>query len=194
MKYSLEKFGMVLFGLLFAAAAVAEQKEEGQYLVKEKWDLVKIHAMVKDVDLEKRAVTLVGPEGELVTVTAGDKVNRLKEVKVGDLVAAEFWTYMMAEFRGPTAEEKAVPLVVLSEAGKAPADMPPGAEVGSIVKAVVSIEIVNRPAMEVTVKGPRGNYVTVPVEDKEMITQLNVGQVAVVTYAEATALSLVKVK
>ena len=48
--------------------------------------------------------------------------------------------------------------------------------------------------MTVTVKGPRGNFVTVDVEDKALIEKLNVGEVGILTYAEALALSLEKVK
>lgn len=72
--------------------------------------------------------------------------------------------------------------------------MAPGAQVGAIVQAVVSIEIINRPYMEVTIKGPRGNYVTIPVEDEKMITEIRVGQRLVMTYAEAVAVSLIKIK
>jgi len=70
--------------------------------------------------------------------------------------------------------------------------MDPAAILGAVVKAVVTVEVINRPEMIVTVKGPRGNYVSIPVEDKALIEQLHVGEVVVLTYAEAVALSLQK--
>jgi hypothetical protein len=72
--------------------------------------------------------------------------------------------------------------------------MDPGAIVGAQVKAVVTIEILNRPAMIATVKGPRGNYTSIPMEDEELMTQLHIGQVVIITYMEAMAVSLEKVK
>ena len=91
-------------------------------------------------------------------------------------------------------DELSEPLVVVAEAGKAPEGMDPSAGLGAVVKAVVTVEIINRPEMLVTIMGPRGNYMTIPVEDYDMIQQLNVGQVVVLTYAEAVALSLTKVE
>ena len=71
--------------------------------------------------------------------------------------------------------------------------MDPGAVVGAMVKAVVSIEALNRPLMIATVKGPRGNYLAIPMQDEVLITELNIGQVLILTYAEAVAVSLTKV-
>ena len=101
--------------------------------------------------------------------------------------------YMKAEFRQPTAEELEEPLVVLVEGGRAPDSTDPAGIVGAEVKAVVTIEILNRPYMQVTVKGPRGNYTTLPMEDAELITQLHIGQVVILTYTEAMVVSLEKV-
>jgi hypothetical protein len=160
---------------------------------RERWDHVKTQAQVKGVDLEKRELTLMSSTGGLVTVKVDKSVARLDEVEVGDMIAAEFWTYIKAEFRDPTPVEKETPLVVVAEAGKAPEGIPPGAAVGAVVKGVVTIEIINRPAMEVTVRGPRGKYVAIEVSDQELIQELNVGEVVILTYGEAMALSLEKV-
>jgi len=47
--------------------------------------------------------------------------------------------------------------------------------------------------MQATVKGPRGNYLTLPVEEESLKVKLNIGQVLILTYAEAVAISLTKV-
>ena len=182
----------ISFSLVLTIANAAPNT--GQTVLKEKWDQVEIQATVRAIDVKTRLVTLMGPNGDLVTITAGPHVKRLNEIKVGDIVVADYLTYMAAEFRKPTAEEEKQPLTVIAEAGKAPAGMDPSAEVGAIVKAVVSIEVINRPYMEVTIKGPRGNYVTVPVTDAELLTEIRIGQRLIMTYAEALAVSLVKVK
>ena len=178
--------------MVLSTAAFAQESTERRP-TREKWEELTIEALVEAVDSEKREVLLRGPEGNLVTITADETVKRFGEIEVGDKVTTRFWTYMMAEFREPTEAEIAEPLVILAEWGKAPEDMPPGAAVGQTIKGVVTIEIINRPDMYVTVQGPLGNYLSIPVEDKEIITQLNIGEVIVLTYAEAVAMTLEKI-
>ena len=44
------------------------------------------------------------------------------------------------------------------------------------------------------VQGPAGNFLTIEMEDAELITELNIGQVIILYYAEAIAISLTKVE
>ena len=72
--------------------------------------------------------------------------------------------------------------------------MKPGAAVGAVVKAVVTIQVINLPFMYVNVQGPNGNFISIHMEDNELIQKLHVGQVVIMTYAEAVAISLTKVE
>ena len=184
---------LILTVMLVASASLEGVQSKDRQPAKEKWVQVTLKASVKAIDLEKRLVTLKGPDGNLATVEVDKRVKRLNEFKVGDIVSAEYWTYIKAEFRDPTPAEKKEPLVVLAEAGKAPEGMDPAVEVGAVVRAVVIVEMINRPDMQVTIKGPRGKYLTFPVADQTLIEQLKVGEVVILTYAEALALSLEKV-
>lgn len=183
---------LILTGLLVASISLEGVQSEDRRPPKEKWIQVTLKASVEALDLEKRLVTLKDPDGNLATVEVDKRVERLNEFEVGDVVSAEYWTYLKAEFRDPTPEEKEEPLVVLAEAGKAPEGMDPAAVVGAVVRGVVTVEIINRPIMQVTVKGPRGRYLTFPIADQTLIGQLKVGEVVVLTYAEALAISLEK--
>ncbi len=51
---------------------------------------VNISATVEALDMTSRSVTLRGPQGNRVTLTVGDHVKNLEEVKVGDLVTAGY--------------------------------------------------------------------------------------------------------
>ncbi len=51
---------------------------------------VNISATVEAVDLATRNVTLRGPKGNRVSLTVGDHVKNLDEVKVGDMVTAGY--------------------------------------------------------------------------------------------------------
>ena len=48
--------------------------------------------------------------------------------------------------------------------------------------------------MFAVVEGPNGNYLTIPMKDAAFMEKLNIGQVVIMTYAEAVAVSLSKVE
>ncbi len=179
--------------IAFAFINVNAQESTEDRPPREKWSLVTMEGTVTEVVKETRAITLMGRNGDLATMIADESIERFDEIEVNDVITVDYWTYMLAEFRRPTAEELANPLVIVADGGKAPEGMDPAAVVGAIVRAVVTIEILNRPFMLATVRGPAGNYLTIQMEDAELIEQLNIGQVLILTYAEAVVISLTKV-
>jgi hypothetical protein len=183
---------LFILTIAFSLKTFAQEKQDNRSS-KEKWDLVLAEGRVTDINKDLREVTVMGPKGNLLTMEVNDAVERFNEINVNDLISFEYYTYILAEFRQPTSEEIEEPLVILAEAGKAPENMDPSAAVGALVKAVVTIEVINQPEMIVTVKGPRGNYVSINMEDESLIKELHVGQVVILTYAEAIALSLEKI-
>jgi hypothetical protein len=156
--------------------------------------LVTVTASVDAIDLASREITLKGPLGNSVTFTVDQRVKRLDEVKVGDFVRADYYVSVAAELRKPTAQEKKTPLVLLDAAGKAPAGSSPAAGAVRRFKVVTTIEGLDRPTQTITVKGPRGNYLTARVADPSRLTQMRIGENIVVTYTEALAVSLEKVE
>jgi hypothetical protein len=153
---------------------------------------VSLTATIESLDYDTREVTLKGPLGNLVTVTADPAIERLRELKVGDSVKAEYLVSVAFELREPTPEERAEPFVVLDAAGKAPAESAPAAAAARRVRAVCTIEGLDRPTETVTLKGPRGRYAAVQVADPANLPHLRIGQSVVVTYTEALALSIEK--
>ncbi len=103
-----------------------------------------LSAEVTAIDLDKREVTLKGPQGNEVTLTAGDAVKRLDEVKVGDFVRVDYLVSVAAELRPPTPEEAAHPLVIMDAAGRAPMDSAPAGGVARQFKVVTTIEALDR--------------------------------------------------
>ena len=154
--------------------------------------LVSITANIEAIDPAKREVTLKGPLGNTVTVAVDEQVKRLNEFKVGDHVTAEYFVAVAGELREPTAEEKASPLVVEEGAARAPQETAPAAGGLRQIKAVTTVEGIDLPTQTVTLKGPRGNYVTVRAQDPENLKKLRLGDTVVVTYTQALAVSLQK--
>ncbi|GGZ72969.1 hypothetical protein GCM10007028_07540 [Algibacter mikhailovii] len=176
------------FNLSFA------QEAKNDMPTKEKVAYVELMGTIKEINKETREITVIGSEGELHTFTAGEDVKRFDEIAVGEVITFGFYKFLKAEFRKPTEEEIAEPLMVIADAEKAGMDMEPGVVIGAMVKAVVTIQVINLTYMYVTIKGPQGNYTTIDVEDEELIKKLHVGQVVIMTYGEAIAVSLTKVE
>lgn len=169
------------------------QDKDNTWAPREKMEQVTVMGTVTEINAETREITLMNKEGGLETFTAGEEVERFNEIAVDDILQFDYYTFIKAEFREPTAEELAEPIQMVAEAGKATDDMAPAGAIGAVVKAVVTIEALNRPSMMATVSGPEGNYVSIPMEDAEFMTKLHIGQVFILTYAEAIAVSLEKV-
>jgi hypothetical protein len=171
----------------------AAEQTETKPVTRQEGELTTITATVESVDLDKREVTLKGPLGNTVTVKADKSVKRLDEIKAGDTVRATYYQSVVAALREPTAEEKANPLVVEEGAARTPETEAPGAGVALRVKAVATIESIDRSAQTITVKGPRGKTVTAKVQNPENLEKMEVGKTIVIAYTEALALTLEKV-
>jgi hypothetical protein len=178
--------------LAVGTGGVLSAEQAGAPASREESVLVTVTASVEAVDYPNREVVLRGPLGNKVTFTVDQRVKRLDEVKVGDLVRADYYVSVAAELRKPTAEEKKSPLVLLDAAGKVPPGTSPAAGGLRRFKVVTTIEGLDRPTQTITVKGPRGNYLTARVADPSRLTQMRIGENIVVTYTEALAISLEK--
>lgn len=190
---SITKNWVYLIAFLLITTAGFAQDTETKLEDKEKWELVEMQGTITEINKETREISIIGSKGELHTVTAGEEVERFDDIEVGDVITFDFYKYMKAEFRNPTEEELENPLVIVTEEAEAPADMKPGAALGAIVQAVVTIQVINLPFMYVNIEGPNGNFTTIHMKDKELIQKLHVGQVVILTYAEAMAITLEKV-
>src|SRR5262249_33242485 len=92
----------------------------------------------------------------------------------------------------PTPDEEKSPLTVLDEAERAPKQADPAGGAMRTIKAVVTIEALDRPARTITVKGPMGRYFTARVHDPSILEQPRIGDTMVETITQAAAVSLTK--
>jgi hypothetical protein len=152
--------------------------------------LLTITGTITDIDYANREMTLKGPQGGLETFVVDKKVQRFSEAKVGDKVSMDYYLGFNAEVRKPTAEEEQNPLVVLETASRAGPGAAPAAYDTRRIRAVVTIESLDRAAGTVTVKGPRGKYFTARVADPSRLEQVRIGDTILMTFSESTAISL----
>lgn len=170
-----------------AAPALAEER-----LVAEEAVLVSVTATVEAIDVGQREVSLKGPLGNVVTLTVDERVKGLGEIKVGDAVTAGYYVSLAAELRRPTADEEKNPIVVVEAGARSPAGALPAAGGARWIRAVTTVEGLDRPTRTITVRGPLGRYVTARVPDAAWLTQPRIGETIVVTYTEALAIALEK--
>ena len=71
---------------LLTSGAAADEKQ-GTVIAESK---VEVQAIVKEIDLEKRTVTLAMPDGSLQTFVVDDGVKRFDKVQRGDVVKATY--------------------------------------------------------------------------------------------------------
>ena len=183
----------MLFQARYALAEKGSAVKQPKGDAREIWHDMSITATVEAINVDTRMVTLRSGD-KVISFTVDKKVKRLNEFKVGDKIRARYYISLATDIREPTLEEKKNPLVVLEGAGKAPPDATPAAGGLRQIRAVVTVEGIDRAAERVTLKGPRGKIVTVHVLDPSRLDMVSLGSTVIVTYTEALAVSLEKVK
>ena len=143
-----------------------------------------------DIDYPNREITLKDSQGRIETFVVDKSVQRFNEAKVGDTVSVDYYLGFIAEVRKPTAEEEQNPLVVWQAGGRAGPEAAPAAGGMRQIRAVVTIEGLDRPTQTLTVKGPRGRYFVARVADPSRLEQVHIGETIVMTFTEAAAISL----
>jgi len=179
----------VAFGL---SATVQAQDSPAARMTVEDSVLISKTATVQALDLQTRELTLKDELGHETTVTVDKAVKRLDEVKVGDDVTAKYYVSVAAELREPTAEERKKPLMVVEGAAKSPKGASPAAGGLRVIRVVATVEGLERPTRMLTLKGPRGNYLTVRARDVKRLEKLRLGDTIVVTFTEALAVGVEK--
>ncbi len=142
------------------------------------------------IDYDTREVSLETPMGEVITVTVGDQVKRLKEFAVGDSVVTTYMASVEGDLREPTEEELENPWVELDAAGRAGMEELPGGIVGRVIQAVCTVEGMNRVLGTVTIMDPRGKLHVIGDVEPEKMEGVQLGDTVVITFTEAIAMRL----
>ena len=167
------------------AAGVAVASEPGKAAVV---SAVEISAQVVAIDKTTRTVTLKGPKGNVVDIVAGEQVKNFDQIKVGDLVVARYAQALTLELRKTRAASGEA--VVKEEAAKAKAGDRPAVAGARSVTLLADVVAVDPKASTITLKGPKGNEVTLDVRNPEQFKVVKKGDQVEVTYTEALALSV----
>jgi hypothetical protein len=149
---------------------------------------VKLTAQVVGIDKELRTVTLKGPKGNVVDVLVGNDVKNFDQIKLGDFVVARYLQALTLELVKTKAGIREG--AVREGAARAqPGERPAGA-VARQVTVLADVIDVSPKNKTITLKGPKGNVVTLDVQNPDHFKVVKKGDQVEATYTEALALSV----
>jgi len=149
---------------------------------------VRASAQVTAIDKPTRTLTLKGPKGAVLDIVAGDEVKNFGQIHVGDFVVVVFLQSLTLELQKVKKGGGAITHREAAATAK-PGEMP-AAVAGREITALAKVTAVNKKASTISLKGPRGNVVTLDVRNPDHFKVVKVGDEVLVTYTEAVAISV----
>ena len=145
---------------------------------------VKVTATITAIDAKTRDITLKGPQGNEVTVTAGPEVKNFAKMKVGDQVNIEYLEALTLELKkgGGMIVQRTVKEGM---AGAKPGEQPAGGP-GRQVTIVADVVGVDAAKQTVTLRGPK-RTVDLRIPDPEQFKRVAKGDQVEATYTQAVA-------
>jgi Cu/Ag efflux protein CusF len=150
-------------------------------------ETIRATATITAIDKTTRDITLKGPRGELMTVTAGSEVKNFDKLKVGDSVDMQYVEALTLELK------KGGGLVVgrtdaAGGAGAKPGATPAGA-IGRQVTIVADVIATDPAKQTVTLKGPK-QTVDLRIADPEQFKRVAKGDQIEAKFTQAFAVSV----
>ena len=163
-------------------AVVSTSSQGGKASAEQTVDLT---AMIVAIDRTTRDVTLKGPRGNWVVVTASPDIKNFDQMNVGDKVHARYSEALVLELK--KGNDLAVTRTDEASAkGAAPGAQPHGVA-GRRITVVADVINVNRATQTVTLRGPQLT-VDMKVTDPDQLKRIKKGDQVYATYTQALAM------
>jgi hypothetical protein len=176
--------GLANTGFAQTDAPVVVKSEPGKVTVS---DTVKTTSTVVGIEPETRTVWLKDPKGKVVQVVVGEEARNFDQIKVGDMVKAEYSQALTVTLKKGSAPLTANETQTLD---RTPAGAKPGGSASRQVTIMANVTAVNHQSGVITLKGPQGNSVDVTVQDPEQLKRIKKGDQLEVVYTEAVAIAV----
>jgi len=186
----------VLIALLMAALPAVAQKPDmkgGAVVASEPGKAAvvaaaELSAQVVSVDKKTRTISLKGPKGNVMDIVASDEVKNFNQIKVGDMVVVRYMQSVALELQ--PVKTGAQGISVSEGAGKAEPGKRPAVGAVREIQAIAKVTAIDQNAKTISLTGPRGNTVTLDVQNPEQFKVVKMGDEVLVTYTEAVAVSV----
>jgi hypothetical protein len=124
---------------------------------------ISVVATVEAIDYETRHVTLKGPQGNSTTLYVDEEAYNFKEVEVGDLVDIQYHASIAVNLEKGSGKN---PLAVVgSTTTRAPEGQKPEGAAYNVIDVRAVVEDIDYEDRTVDLRGPRGNVITVDVDN-----------------------------
>ena len=179
MKRSLAVFPLFLLALAVVSGARAQVKQLPG-------DTVTVSGTVEAIDQTSRALTFKNEAGELVTIDVSPEVKRFSEIKVGDKITARYYDNVTVRLKKP-GEASVNKESAAATPGKG---AKPGATVATQRTMTAVVDAIDPNVPSISFKGPQGWKYSRRVLDKNVLTQVKVGDQVDFTWTDAVIVSV----
>lgn len=152
-------------------------------------DTVKVSAKVTAIEAANRKVTLLGPNGDTLTVKVGPEAANFDQVRVGDMVNATVTKELVVflDEEGASVSDGSAAMVSL-----APKGAQPGGVVAATTQVTATIKAIDPTSRTATLQFDGGSAKTFPVRDDIDLSRRKVGEKVVFQVIEMIAISVEK--
>jgi hypothetical protein len=150
-------------------------------------DTVKTTSTVVGIEPATRTVWLKDAKGKVVQLVVGEEARNFDQLKIGDVVTAEYSQAMTITLKKGGAPLGASESQTME---RAPMGAKPGGTASREVTVMAAVTAVNHQTGAVTLKGPQGNSLDLIVQDPEQLKLIKKGDHLEVVYTEAIAISV----
>ncbi|MBK4738946.1 hypothetical protein [Noviherbaspirillum pedocola] len=147
----------------------------------------RVSAQIVRLDPGTRTIDLKQRNGEVVEIKAGERVRNFDQLRVGDMVNAEYEEAVSLELRKGTAGIRE--RVESANASQAEHGATPGASAEKRVMVLADVVSVNMKDQKVKLRGTHGTF-DVKVRDPEQLKLVKKGDQVEINYRQAMAISV----
>jgi hypothetical protein len=184
---------LIIAAMLVSVATASYAQTEPQVAVSSAPGKVSVTGTVKTtstvvgIEPATRTVWLKDAKGKVVQVVVGEEARNFDQLKVGDVVNAEYSEAMTVTLQKGGAQLSANENKTME---RAPMGAKPGGTASREVTVMAVVTAVNHQTGAVTLKGPQGNSLDLMVQDPEQLKLVKKGDHIQVVYTEAIAVSV----
>ena len=149
-------------------------------------ETVKMTATITAIDKATRDVTLKGPQGNEVVLTAGPEVKNFDKLKAGDVINVVYTEQLTIHVEPPGAMSTTAQA---TETTAQPGEKP-GGMYGESVETKATIAAIDKADGSATLVGQEGDTLTVYPQHPENLDKVNVGDLVVFTHTQKVAVSV----